>query len=263
MSLQVGQTAPPFLGQEVTNGVPISLHNYLHKPVVLAFSGLAWCPPCQLEAPILQEIWQSHGSSVQFIIVNINGDPAKLPAAIQQFGLTMPVIDDTDLLIAKDYIFDGTPQTGTSYSVPHVFVLKPSPEPPPLLPSQADHYVVCSRKDGAVGPEAALKADLASRVEACIPASGSRPGYWEEFDPIPWLDPGPLRLLTPEKRDVLISLGIGELARNLSSPRAAHRLERFAADALLEAARAVRGATRNRVVPPPDAKAIETRSVKS
>lgn len=258
MSLQVGETAPPFVAPELTSGVPIALNDYLDRTTVVVFSGLTWCPPCQFEAPILQEIWAELSGAVQFIVISL-GDPdqATLQNAVQQFVLTMPVIQD-DFSIAKDWIYETTPNGGTKWSVPKLFVLQPQPG----FPAQADHHVVCNQKSGAAPPEAQLKADIMARIEVCSSSSSWWPGYWEEYNPVPWIDPGPLKHMSPERRDLLIALGIGDLARNLSNPATGHRLERLAADASFAAARALRSAARRKTTPPQDMKAIETRLVK-
>ncbi len=240
MSLSVGDTAPPFVAQEVKSGVPISLYDYLHQTVVLAFNGLSWCPPCQFEAPILEELWQLYGPGVQFIMISENDPEEELLNAMQVFGITMPVVRDVGQEIAKDYIFDAG-----GWAVPEVFVLRPSPSAPPPLHVPADHFVVCSRKRGAGPPEAELKAELAARLDGCIP-EGLETLYWEEFNPLKWIDPGPLRFMTPEKRDVLISLGLSELARSLSDPVASRQLERRATEAMFAAARAARNKMRTR-----------------
>lgn len=255
MTLQIGETAPSFAHLDL-DGVQISLDDYLDGPVLVAFMGLSWCPPCQFEAPILQKIDES--SQFPLVMISIlDENTAALQAAVEQFGLTMPVIQDASLSIAIDWI--GTPvPTGTSYSVPTLFVL----EPAPALPYQPDHHVVCERKIGAEPPEAVLKADLIARIENCLGLSSPlEAGDWEEFDPIPWLDPGPLRYLTPERRDILISLGIGELARNLSDPKHARRLERFAVDAVYDAAKRARAAMRSKRVAPTRGESISTRTV--
>lgn len=258
MKLQIGDTAPPFVAPDLKNGASIALDNYLDKPVVVVFSGLSWCAPCQFEAPILQELRELYSWSVQFVIVSVGDqDKATLQAAVQQFGLIMPVIQD-DLSIAKDWIFDGTPQTGISWSVPQLFVLQPSPS----LPSRADHDVVCDKKVGAPPPEAALKVDLNSRIQGYFSSSGSGSDYWKEYNPIPWIGPGPLQRLTPRKRDILIDLGLRELSRNLSNPSTGRQLEQLAADAMSEAAQRARKATHAKTIPPSDMEAIETRPVK-
>ena len=152
---------------------------------------------------------------------------------------------------AETRVSGGTPELthGTSWSVPRVFVLRPHPQPP----LKADHHVVCDVKIGASPPEAQLRAELIEMLDACAPEVSDH--YWEKFDPIPWLDPGPLRRLSRAKRDVLISLGIGELAQNLSNPTMARRLERLAGEATLDAARAVRSRVRRKSVPARDFRA--------
>lgn len=258
MTLQIGETAPPFTHLDL-NGVPVSLNDYLDRPVLVSFTGLSWCAPCQFEAPILQEIYAS--SSFPMILVSIfDQNTAALEAAVQQLGLTMPVIqDDPSLSIATDWIGVPVP-TGTSYSTPTLFVLEPSPQ----VPQPPDHHVVCERKVGAEPPAAALKADLIARIEKCL-SSSAHPGdgYWEEFNPIPWLDPGPLRLMTPERRDILIALGIAELARNLSDAKHARRLERRAIDAVHDAAKSARSATRAKRSTPSIGERMSTRIVEA
>ena len=244
MALTVGDTAPPFTALDL-NGGTIALDSYLDKPVVVAFEGLTWCKPCQFEAPILQEIWQSYKSHIHMVVITRDdNDTAKLKAAVNQFGLTMPIVQD-DNTIGKEWIGKKVSPTATSYSVPTVLFLKPSP---PAIGQQGDppvRHVVCNLKNGIETPESVLKADLIARIEGCLPPweHPDPPGYWEEFDPLPWLDPGPLKTLLPEKRDILLSVAISELARNLSNVKFARQLERIATDASEASVRALQVAT--------------------
>ena len=109
MTLNIGDTAPPFSGTVHGTNDTFTLQDYQGDFVVLAFSGLTWCVPCQFEAPILQDLWEEFKTGcylphIQFVMIHgtfsdssFDEELAKLPAAISQYGITFPVIADNSI----------------------------------------------------------------------------------------------------------------------------------------------------------------------
>ena len=57
----------------------------------------AACPPCRLEAPWLEELWQQFETeNVQFVGVNVRDSTATAQTFAREFGITYPSIVDTD-----------------------------------------------------------------------------------------------------------------------------------------------------------------------
>ena len=57
----------------------------------------AACPPCRVEAPWLEELWQQFGADgVQFLGVNVRDGKATAQTFATSFGITYPSLIDTD-----------------------------------------------------------------------------------------------------------------------------------------------------------------------
>ena len=221
--LNIGDPATPFSGEDILTGETFSLSDHQGEVVLIAFMGLTWCPPCQYEAPILQSLWEEFQSSpciprVQFVIVSTVDDLAELPAKLQQFGITMPVL--TDSSIPPLYEID---------SVPTFYVV-------------GSNQKICNRKT-AITPAEELR-QLVHTCEPLVCEPVLRLDQWLAVGRIlfgviqdapgivivggkprpvdPW---DPLRRMAPEKRDLLLELGISELAGQLRDAKARRDLE--------------------------------------
>jgi thiol-disulfide isomerase/thioredoxin len=216
--------APAFSGKDVTTGKPFSLAEHAGEIVVVSFNGITWCGPCKLEAPVLESLWTEYKASiaeprVQFVMVFYDGgDPSqikKLPAALKEFGITMPVIVDDGIFSAY------TPNTG----VPQIFFVNPEQD-------------ICGNKMGAGGPADGIRAAIVQHIIDC---GGSAPKHWKPEFPVPvepvlvdWLHPvdptDPFPHLEPETRDILLALSIDSLARSMIDLRSGNQLRLKALD---------------------------------
>ncbi|MDQ3957164.1 MAG: TlpA family protein disulfide reductase [Actinomycetota bacterium] len=247
---EIGDPAPLFSGDDVVNGGTFSLEDHQGKIVLVAFNGLSRCSPCRLEAPILQELWDEYDDSialprVQFVVVSFNEELGALQNAIEEFGLTMPVVHNSD--VPPMYEVSG---------VPVLWVVEPG-------------GTLCARKLGASKPEEKLKKDIRQLLVDCgAPDPLYLPDYgdWAAMATIlfgvisdggglvltpggvpkpidPW---GPLLRMGAAKREALVALAVGELAKRLRDPESRVTVERAAARALQSAAQTVA----RRVEPP-------------
>lgn len=236
MPLTVGDPAPQFSGEDILTGQPFSLADHLGKVVVVAFSGLTYCPPCQLEAPVLQELSEEYSFGVQFVMVELEWPPEtaypKVPPILETLGITFPVIFDvypeeakTPYPIMKAY--------GWFQFVPRLFVIK-------------QDMTICAIKAGASGPADALKAEIAGILDGCgapEPILPLAPQEWVALVQIlfgvvqdggglaipggtipPW---SPLRG-SAHIRNALIALAVHQLAKGISAPRQAAELQEAA-----------------------------------
>jgi peroxiredoxin len=110
------QPIPNLTGDSLLDeGTPLSLSSYEGKAVVLNLWG-AWCPPCRVEAPQLQKVWESFGDKgVQVLGIDLRDDQRSAPADfMRDTGLTYPSIYDPpgrSLLALKGYPRAAVPST--------------------------------------------------------------------------------------------------------------------------------------------------------
>ncbi len=98
-------TLPLFSGGELT------LSSLKGKPVVINFWA-SWCPPCRVEAPILEKVWQLYkDEGVTFVGVDIQDTEEDARAFIKEFGITYPNAKDASGRVTIDYGVSGIPVT--------------------------------------------------------------------------------------------------------------------------------------------------------
>jgi thiol-disulfide isomerase/thioredoxin len=114
--LTVGQKAPEFAVS--TTGGPFDLAAANGKPTFLEVFA-TWCPHCQRETAVLNELFAKYGSRVN--VVAVAGSPyamedqsaeetqADVVAFGQRFGVTYPIAFDATLDVAKKYLQGAFP----------------------------------------------------------------------------------------------------------------------------------------------------------
>ncbi len=94
-----------------TTGERINLSDFRGKPVVINFWA-TWCTPCRIETPELQELHRERGDEIVIFSVNATQqDGGDIEGFMQEFGMTFPVMLDTDGQAFKDYGVYGLPTT--------------------------------------------------------------------------------------------------------------------------------------------------------
>ena len=102
--LQVPSHGPPFKGRRAPNfllsdisGKPVSLKEYVGKPVILNFWA-TWCPPCLQEMPWFEEFYRKYGGS-SLIILGLSTDlegesvsPVKGATTAKHMHVTYPIL---------------------------------------------------------------------------------------------------------------------------------------------------------------------------
>jgi peroxiredoxin len=110
------QQIPELQGESLMEeGKQIKLSSYKGKVVVLNLWG-AWCPPCRVEAPQLQKVWESYeDKDVQILGIDLRDPDRSFPEDfMRDTGLTYPSIYDPSsrsLLALKGYPRAAIPST--------------------------------------------------------------------------------------------------------------------------------------------------------
>lgn len=247
--INIGDPGPQFTGTDILTGQTHHLSDYAGEVVMLIFSGPSWCPPCQFEAPVLEQIWQTFKKSytvpkVQLLMIPFLEDDGKLKQTVEFFGLTFPVLINLDVDAVDLYI-----TTDNTTAVPTIVVLDTEQK-------------VCAIQVGASGTEEELYQELYGLLIGCGAAEAGTfpdPGRWRAIvtilfgviqdggglvltpggKPIP-IDPlGPLMRMNAAQQDLYTSLAIAQLAGGLHDVGAANQIRSGALGAAEVALRAI------------------------
>jgi peroxiredoxin len=110
------QPIPELSGESLMDeGRQLTLSAYEGRVVVLNLWG-AWCPPCRVEAPQLQKVWEAYGDrGVQVLGIDLRDEQRSGPQDfMRDTGLTYPSIYDPpgrSLLALKGYPRAAVPST--------------------------------------------------------------------------------------------------------------------------------------------------------
>ncbi len=105
---EVGKPAPDFQ-LNTLDGQPTSLSNLKGKPVLINFWQIR-CPPCRMEMPYLQQIydeWSDKG--LVLLAINIGESPSQVAEFMQSQRLSFPVLLDMEGKIAERYSIRAIP----------------------------------------------------------------------------------------------------------------------------------------------------------
>ncbi|MGH7684999.1 MAG: TlpA family protein disulfide reductase, partial [Vulcanimicrobiaceae bacterium] len=116
-NIKVGDVAPEF--NVATTAGPFDLKNALAagKPVFLEVFA-TWCPHCQHEVTVLNQLYQKYGGRVEFVAVSGNpygmdGSTAESQADVihfqQEFGAKYQIAFDPTMDVAGKYLSSGYP----------------------------------------------------------------------------------------------------------------------------------------------------------
>lgn len=109
-AVKVGRSAPNFSLQQL-NGPELALSDLKGKGVVLNFWG-TWCEPCKKELPALQQQYtQFKDKGLVVLGVNIGESPVAVEPFVKQFGVTFPILLDSESQITKLYRIGPIPTT--------------------------------------------------------------------------------------------------------------------------------------------------------
>lgn len=105
--------APDFTVYTIA-GDEVHLSDFVGKPVILNFWA-SWCGPCKSEMPLFQEMYDTYGEEIAFVVVNLTDGYSETvetaQAYIDEAGYTFPVYFDTDQDAAYTYYVMSIPTT--------------------------------------------------------------------------------------------------------------------------------------------------------
>ena len=109
---QHGFLAPDFELQTL-NGETVRLSDLRGQAVMLNFWA-TWCAPCRAEMPAMQRIYEEYeaqGFVVLAVNTTYNDSMAKAAEFAREYGLSFPILLDTDSKVSQLYYLQATPTT--------------------------------------------------------------------------------------------------------------------------------------------------------
>ena len=87
-------------------GKEVKLSDFAGKPVVLNFWA-TWCGPCKSELPAFDEMYQTYGEDIVFMMLNVTDGSRdtvdSVKAFVEENGFSFPVYYDTQMMAASLY----------------------------------------------------------------------------------------------------------------------------------------------------------------
>ena len=112
-SAELVQYAPDFTMLDADGNV-VRLSDFTGTPVLVNFWA-TWCPPCRAELPAFDVAFQTYGSSIQFLMVDLADGVQETEKSARAFvaenGYTFPVYYNTDGSAVSAYRLYAVPQT--------------------------------------------------------------------------------------------------------------------------------------------------------
>lgn len=104
--IESGSRAPSFSlprleGQTGSGNVSLAS---LTGRVVLVNFWATWCKPCEDELPSMERLYRSlEGTGFELVAISVDTDTAAVEEFRQRYGLTFPILMDSDQVVARAY----------------------------------------------------------------------------------------------------------------------------------------------------------------
>ncbi|MBT2571757.1 redoxin domain-containing protein [Planococcus sp. ISL-110] len=108
--LAVGDLAPDFELMTL-DGQTVRLSDYRGQRVFINFWA-TWCPPCRAEMPDMQQLYEEQDVPVEILAVNLTASEKSeenVSDFVKDFGLSFPILMDTDSETASKYKVKAVP----------------------------------------------------------------------------------------------------------------------------------------------------------
>jgi peroxiredoxin len=105
----VGYAAPDFALPTLT-GERVALADLGDRPIILNFWA-TWCGPCRVEMPALQATAERYAGLAHVIGINQGEPPERVAAFATEYGISYPLLLDSDNAIHKSYRVRSLPTT--------------------------------------------------------------------------------------------------------------------------------------------------------
>lgn len=107
----LGSELPDFSLPRLGGGAELSSAQLAGGPIVINFWA-SWCIPCREEAKVLEAAWKKYGpQGVTVLGVNVQDSEEDAEAFAKEFGITYPIVRDTDLTLWTKLGVSGLPET--------------------------------------------------------------------------------------------------------------------------------------------------------
>jgi cytochrome c biogenesis protein CcmG/thiol:disulfide interchange protein DsbE len=103
----VGQPAPDFTLPNL-DGESVSLSDFEGRPVFINFWRIN-CNPCREELPYLEAVYEEGQGELVMLNINVGDGVNSIKQFLQSNGLSLSVLLDTDITVARIYAVPGTP----------------------------------------------------------------------------------------------------------------------------------------------------------
>lgn len=108
---QTGIAPAPDFATTDAEGRKVTLESYAGKVVILNFWA-TWCPPCRLEMPSMEKLYQDfEDDGLEIVAVNFMESPKVVAEFVREEGLTYPILMDRQGRIAESYGVRRLPET--------------------------------------------------------------------------------------------------------------------------------------------------------
>lgn len=112
-TLRTGTQAPDF-SMRGLDGKEVKL-SLLRGKIVVLNMWAPWCPLCRAQMPVLEAMYKAQGSSsaasFELIGVAIQSEPSNVSAFAKEFGITFPIVVDTQNAVTELYRVGPIPTT--------------------------------------------------------------------------------------------------------------------------------------------------------
>ncbi|MDR0220222.1 MAG: TlpA family protein disulfide reductase [Lachnospiraceae bacterium] len=109
IGIEIGQVAPNFT-LDLRGGGSVTLWDLRGMPLLLNVC-TTWCPPCQVEFPEVQAVYEAYSGRAQVLGVSIGETVNEVDTYFNQFTYTYPLAYDPSGTIDADYHIEFIPQT--------------------------------------------------------------------------------------------------------------------------------------------------------